>query len=241
VTAPPERSPSPLRTALTLGRVSNLPTVWTNVMAGAAFAGGATASVIVPVALAASLLYVAGMYLNDAFDAKWDAQHRPERPIPSGEVRARTVFAAGFGLMALGLAILWIGPGGDRAVLSGLALAALIVLYDASHKKNPFAPFIMGLCRVAVYLTAAHAAGPGFPPPLVAGSLFLLTYLVALTMIARNETKDPKTPRLVGRLIAGISLVDGVQLLVLGEPWLAGGCAVAFVLTRRLQRWVAGT
>jgi 4-hydroxybenzoate polyprenyltransferase len=181
------------------------------------------------------------MFLNDAFDRKWDAEHRPERPIPAGDVAARTVFVGGFGLIALGLAILWVGPGGDRAVLPGLALAGLIVLYDASHKRNPAAPFVMGLCRVAVYVTAARAADPGIAPPLVVGSIFLFTYLVMLTLIARNETKDPKVPRLVGRLIAGISLVDGVQLLVLMNYWLAGACVAAFVLTRRLQRWVAGT
>jgi 4-hydroxybenzoate polyprenyltransferase len=251
VTAPPKSSApaatpspsstSPLRTALTLGRVSNLPTVWTNVMAGVAFNSEPTAAVIVPVALAASLLYVAGMFLNDAFDRKWDAEHRPERPIPAGAVTARTVFIGGFGLLALGLAILWVGPGGDRAVLPGLALAGLIVLYDASHKRNPVAPLVMALCRVAVYVTAARAAAPGYAPPLFAGAIFLAFYLVTLTLIARQETTDPKVPRLVGRLIAGISLVDGAQLLVLESYWLAGASVVAFALTRRLQRWVAGT
>jgi 4-hydroxybenzoate polyprenyltransferase len=233
---------SGLRTALSLGRVSNLPTVWTNVAAGLVLGGGApTVAVIVPVALAASLLYVAGMFLNDAFDRTWDAQNRPERPIPAGEVTARTVFIAGFGLMALGLAILWGGPGGDRAILPGLALAALIVLYDASHKRNPLAPAVMGLCRVAVYVVGARAGSVGFAPPLFVGMAFLFSYLVALTLVARRETTDPKIPRLVGRLIAGICLVDGAQLLVLGEPWLAAGCLAAFFVTRRLQRWVRGT
>ena len=66
------RGMMPARTALRLGRVSNLPTVWTNVIAGAALA---TLEIpwkaVVPVALAASLLYVAGMFLNDAFDVRW--------------------------------------------------------------------------------------------------------------------------------------------------------------------------
>jgi len=96
-----------LRTALRLGRVSNLPTVWTNVMAGLALNGGALEPrLIVPLGLATSLFYVAGMYINDAFDWRWDAQHRPERPIPAGEVKAGTVFAAGFGVMAAGLVLL---------------------------------------------------------------------------------------------------------------------------------------
>ncbi|MDB4981859.1 MAG: hypothetical protein JWM82_2611, partial [Myxococcales bacterium] len=78
-------------------------------------------------------------------------------------------------------------------------------------------------------------------PPLVVGALFLFAYLVLLTVIARQETKDPKVGKLVGRLIAGISLVDGAQLLVLQCYWLAGASLAAFFLTRRLQRWVAGT
>jgi hypothetical protein len=40
------------------------------------------------VLLSVSLIYVAGMYLNDAFDRDYDAAERPTRPIPSGEVSA---------------------------------------------------------------------------------------------------------------------------------------------------------
>src|SRR5882672_2462669 len=94
-------------TALKLGRVSNLPTVWTNVLVGIALVGGeATIGMVLWLGTAVSLLYVAGMYLNDAFDHRWDAQHRPERPIPAGEVSARVVFQVGFGLMAAALVIL---------------------------------------------------------------------------------------------------------------------------------------
>ena len=99
--------------ALTLGRVSNLPTVWTNALAGVVLAGGAAGDARVPwILLAMSLFYVAGMYLNDAFDREFDARQRPERPIPSGEVAARTVFTAGFGMLTAGVALLaWLGLG----------------------------------------------------------------------------------------------------------------------------------
>jgi len=230
-----------LRTALKLGRVSNLPTVWTNVVAGVALASFAPEwRVVLPVGVAVSLLYVAGMYLNDAFDRRWDAEHRPERPIPAGEVSARTVFQAGFSMMAAALVILGVAttPG---AVVAGLVLAGLILLYDVSHKGNRFAPAIMGLCRVAVYGVAASATATTFAPPVVVGALFLFGYLVMLSTIARQETTDPKVPRLVGRLIAGIALVDGLQLLVIGQPWAALGCVGAFVLTLLWQKRVAGT
>ncbi len=233
-----------LRTALKLGRVSNLPTVWTNVLAGLALAAFDQPSprwaIAVPVSVAVSLLYVAGMYLNDAFDARWDALHRPERPIPAREVSVRLVLQAGFGMMAAALVILAVATNG-RALLAGVGLAALILFYDLSHKRNRWAPAVMGLCRVAVYIVAAAAAGPAFAPSVVVGACFLFGYLVVLTTIARNETKNPKLPRLVGRLIAGISLVDGVQLVAVGHWRVALACMGAFALTLRWQRRIAGS
>src|ERR671936_2311779 len=99
--------PVSLITLLTLGRVSNLPTVWTNVLAGAVLAGGTWhdgRTVIVLVAM--SLFYVGGMYLNDYFDRGIDARERPERPIPAGDVAADLVAAIGFGLLAAGVVLL---------------------------------------------------------------------------------------------------------------------------------------
>ena len=46
-------------------------------------------ALLVVLGLAVSLFYVGGMYLNDAFDAGWERQHRPERPIPAGQVHAQ--------------------------------------------------------------------------------------------------------------------------------------------------------
>jgi 4-hydroxybenzoate polyprenyltransferase len=231
-----------LRTALRLGRVSNLPTVWTNVLAGIALNGACpTLALLLPVGVAMSLAYVAGMYLNDAFDRAWDAQHRPERPIPAGDVAPSTVFLVGSAMLAAALGILLAGPGGLRPFLAGLGLAVLIVLYDVSHKNNPVAPLVMGLCRVAVYMIAALAAAPAIRPAVYVGASLLLVYLVALSVVARFETRNARLSRLVGPLIAGISLVDGAQLAVLGHPRLLGVCLVAFLLTRQLQRRIAGT
>ena len=36
--------------------------------------------------------------------------------------------------------------------LPALALVAAILIYDAWHKGNPLAPFVMGLCRALVYV-----------------------------------------------------------------------------------------
>ncbi len=231
-----------LKTALALGRVSNLPTVWTNVMAGGALAGGTLApSSLVGVMLSLSCFYVGGMYLNDAFDRGFDAQHQPHRPIPSGRASARSVFTLGFGLLALGVvgAILQ-ACAFDNVVAtaaSALVLCALIVFYDMHHKGNRWSPLVMGLCRVLSYVTAGMALGGALGVSLTLGSVALLSYLIALTFIAKRGGG----PTVVGRLLAGICLVDAAALLVAGQPELAVVAAIGFPLTRGLHAWVAGT
>ena len=184
-----------LAVALRLGRVSNLPTVWTNTLAGIVLAGGQAGDPRTgPLMLALSLFYVAGMYLNDAYDAEFDARERPERPIPSGRVSADTVFTAGFAMMALGLALLaWAGygvAGGTELapVMGGLGLGAAIVLYNRRHKDNPLSPVLMALCRVLVYVTAGLAVVPDLPTSLWLGASLLLCYLIGLTYVAKQET-----------------------------------------------------
>jgi hypothetical protein len=179
-------------TALRLGRVSNLPTVWTNVAAGLALSGGVFGfDRMLALGLAISLMYVGGMYLNDAFDREVDARERPERPIPSGQVSAASVFTLGFGMLALGLLIIaatTLAHGqGAACLLAALGLAAAIVLYDAFHKQNPFSPLLMALCRVLVYVTAALGTGLLLSARVGWGSVVLLCYLVGLTYAAKQE------------------------------------------------------
>lgn len=182
------------RAVLRLGRVSNLPTVWTNVLTGVVLAGAYGMSAPAWVALAAlSLFYVGGMYLNDAFDREFDRRERPDRPIPAGLVTARTVFLAGFGMFILALLLLlWAGygfAGGTawRAPAAGLTLSAIIVVYDWHHKDNPLSPAIMGLCRVLVYVTAGLSVATSLPPALWVAAVVLLSYLIGLTYIAKQE------------------------------------------------------
>jgi 4-hydroxybenzoate polyprenyltransferase len=183
--------------ALQLGRISNLPTVWSNMLVGALLAGGSLADPhLLLLMVALSLFYVGGMFLNDAFDRDFDAKHRPERPIPSGQVSARQVFVFGFAMLALGLVAVAAasrGPDGMpawRALASGVALAGAIVFYDAHHKGNPLSPLIMGLCRVFVVFTAAFSVAAVLPTPVVLAAIALLCHLIGLTYIAKQEHLD---------------------------------------------------
>jgi len=181
-----------LATALKLGRVSNLPTVSSNVLAAIALAGGrAPVVTIVLACVAMSAMYVAGMFLNDAFDRDIDRVERPERPIPSGEIDAASVFGAGFALLVGGVLVVAIAAAASGSGLSpigsAVALAALIVFYDAYHKQNPWSPLVMGLCRAAVYTTAALLVRDDLCRDVVVGAALLLAYLIGLTFVARQE------------------------------------------------------
>jgi hypothetical protein len=180
---------------LRLGRVSNLPTVWTNVLAGIVLSGmTVTAARAIPLLISLSLFYVGGMFLNDAFDREFDRRTRPDRPIPAGDARAGTVFAYGFGLLALGIAVLIaVGYGtpqgtGWRAPAAGVLLAATIVLYDSWHKANPVGPFLMGLCRLLVYIIAGVAVALVVPERLLLAAVVSLCYLIGLTYVAKQES-----------------------------------------------------
>jgi heme O synthase-like polyprenyltransferase len=181
--------------ALRLGRVSNLPTVWTNTLAGIVLVGGDPGDRRAALAVfSLSLFYVAGMYLNDAFDREFDARQRPERPIPSGDVAVSTVFGAGFAMLLAGLLLLALADSagvdgsGWRAPAAGVVLAAAIVFYDWHHKGNALSPLVMGLCRVLVYLTAALTVSVVLPLRLWLAAAVALAYLIGLTYIAKQET-----------------------------------------------------
>jgi hypothetical protein len=167
------------------------------VLVGALLAGGSLADPRLPLLIVAlSLFYVGGMFLNDAFDREFDAQHRPQRPIPSGQVSARQVFVAGFGLLALGMAVVAGAAGTSdglsawRALAAGAALVAAIVFYNAHHKDNPLSPLVMGLCRVLVVVTAAFSMVAVLPEAVLLAAVALLCHLIGLTYIAKQEHLD---------------------------------------------------
>src|SRR5690242_13316072 len=153
VTAPPGR----LRIYLRLGRVSNLPTVWTNVLAGLLLTGNwPDVPVLIGLLVSLTMFYTGGMFLNDAFDHAFDKAHRPERPIPSGLVGLVEVYAIGFGLLALGILLLaipawWRGvPPSALQTGAGFVLAALITYYNYRHKTDVLSPLVMALCRAMI-------------------------------------------------------------------------------------------
>jgi 4-hydroxybenzoate polyprenyltransferase len=236
-----------LRTAVQLGRISNLPTVWTNTLTGAVLAGAGQAMAgpgFAMMLLAFSLFYVGGMFLNDAFDAKFDAAVRPERPIPSGLVSSHQVYRWGFSMMALAVILLaGIGFGieprvGAAPALAGLALAATITLYDWNHKNNVFSPVVMGLCRVLVVVGASLCFTPAPPAAVWTAAALLLCYLIGLTYVAKQENLA-SVEKLWPLIFLAVPVVYGAWLAsshaVVAGFWLlfCGWMLVALRLLRR--------
>ena len=176
-------------TLLRLGRVSNLPTVWTNALAGAVLALGAAPGLgnVLLAAIVLTLFYEAGMWLNDAFDAKIDAEERANRPIPMGEISRQMVFAVGFVL--LGLALMLAGALGPASLLAATALAIAIILYDWLHKRTVLSPVLMGATRFFSYLVAGYTVAI-HSGPLFWGALGLFAYIIGLTYAAKQEAYD---------------------------------------------------
>ena len=195
-----------LRTVLELSRVSNLPTVWTNVLAAWIIASGADwqwTPALGWLLLGASLIYSAGMILNDACDAAWDREHRPERPIPSGRIGLKTVWFISLAGLAIGYALMVFAGGASWKITALLVIA--VVAYDVYHKPWAGSVVIMGACRTLLYLSVINPAftdraarerdffdGPSFFSMFavtLAGAL-LGVYIVALTLLARAEAKS---------------------------------------------------
>lgn len=229
------------RSYLLLSRISNLPTIWSNVLAGIVAAHAtATWPQYARLAIGMSLLYTAGMFLNDAFDRKFDAIERPDRPIPAGEVAVGTAFGIGFGLMLAGVAIIAVQPSFVAPLAWSVLLAALIVRYDYRHKRNPLAPLMMGLCRGLVYCVASAAVAASVSPPVLIAAAGLTAYVASLTLVAKRL--GPRAGIVIPLLIAGISLLDaGVIALSGGSMTLVMMAAAGFPLTLLAQRVVPGT
>jgi 4-hydroxybenzoate polyprenyltransferase len=198
--------PSKLRALLVLGRVSNLPTVWSNCLAGWLLGGGGDWNRFAVLCGGATLLYVGGMYLNDAFDAEFDAEYRRERPIPSGAISRGSVWRLGITMLVAGTALMFLF--GFSTAIFGLLLVASILLYDWLHKLITFSPLLMALCRLLLYLTAASAAVTGVTGLAMWSGLALAAYIVGLSYLARKEA-------------TGVVIQHWPQLLLVLPPVLA--------------------
>lgn len=181
-----------LNAYLQLARISNLPTVFSNVLVGAALVPWyppfpwADAGVTM---VSVALLYIGGMALNDVLDRRIDAEERPQRPIPRGALS--TWEAAFFTLLCFGIAMVLVVVFAPTATYPAMALLGAIIGYDLLHKHWAGSVLFMGLCRALVYVVAAEAVTVERKPVYIVGVVLigslLALYIVLLTIVARKE------------------------------------------------------
>jgi len=232
---------SNLKSWLVLTRCSNLPTVWSNVISGWLLGMAAvirTPTVIVPSALSRilfilllgiSLLYVAGMILNDVFDYEWDCKNRPERPLPSGLISRSKAKWIGIIILLLGLALSAYSAG--RFFKLTFLLTIFILWYDVAHKGNPLAPIVMGACRALLpiigFMVATRHGIYELPSTVYIYAAVLGIYTYALTWVAKYELTPAKNSYWIERLLFLIPL----PLIVYGDyTYWSLGALIFYVL-----------
>ena len=206
------------RTLLLLSRVTNLPTLWSNCLAGWWLSGGGNWGRLALLLPGVSALYLGGVFLNDAFDAESDRQRRAVRPIPEGLISAVEVWRFGWGWLGLGVLLLF-GLGKTAGGLA-LLLVASILIYNWTHKFITASPWLMGLCRFWVYVLAGTTGAEGLNGWPIWCGLALAVYVAGLHYVARCGNVRGAIPRW--------------PLALLAAPLL-----LALVMDRAEYRWPA--
>jgi len=245
-------TPSLFRSHLSLARVSNTPTVVSNVLAGVVLAHALALDwVTVGLCVTMALFYTAGMYLNDILDLEIDRVQRPDRPIPSGAVSLPLAWGITIALFAVGLLLLI--PAGWPAFASGVVLIACIAVYDAWHKGNPLGPLFMGGTRVLVYITAFLAFSREWTWEATLWCVVMLLYVAGLTSIAKTE-HGPSATRYWPLVALALPVVLAlsreqssavIALSVLFIAWAVYCCSFVYMSSRRsiggaIARLIAG-
>ncbi len=263
-----------LRVWLILSRGSNLPTVWSNLFIGwllgfvfAQHMPGIILAVfaLVGLWLGVSLTYVGGMILNDAFDAKWDAEHRPTRPIPSGLISLRSAYVVGWLCLVLGFLITVRSSYTDgrdvfatesgrnifaahRVLVAKLAfaLSVCVLVYNRWHKQVVWAPVVMGLCRALLpmigfcALADAELARQSVGLATLLAHPFVLWVLTfSITLVARHESGNGQPPRWAESVLYLVPLPLLLTAYPYGRPfflWALFGCALYWLWIYRSDR-----
>ncbi|RKT89077.1 4-hydroxybenzoate polyprenyltransferase/geranylgeranylglycerol-phosphate geranylgeranyltransferase [Saccharopolyspora antimicrobica] len=158
-------------------------------VAGAGAGGAAGLAAFVVAGCGVALGWLAGHYLGDYFDRELDRIAKPQRPIPSGRLAAKTALACGIGL-AVAAAVLLAWVNWRTLVLVVLALAG-IVAYSRFCKARGFSGnLVRGLITALGFLIGAMVAAPLPGWPAVAFSAVFLLHDAASNLVGTLRDVD---------------------------------------------------
>ncbi|MCU0631750.1 MAG: geranylgeranylglycerol-phosphate geranylgeranyltransferase [Methanolinea sp.] len=126
----------------------------------------------------------AGNAINDYFDVEIDRINRPDRPIPSGAIRARAVMLYAAFLFLAGIALsLFTNP---YCMVIAIANSLLLIWYAATLKRTPGAGNVaISYLTASIFLFGGAYAGP--ERLVLVAPVALITFFA---MLARELWKD---------------------------------------------------
>lgn len=214
-----------LRDWLRLIRVPNVFTAMADVVMGFFFVtpaaaldarGGLTLGLLV---VASSLLYSAGMVLNDVYDYEEDSRDRPDRPLPSGRIALVVARRVGFSLLAGGMATAVLASfvaGHDGPWICAASLSVLVVGYDAFLKRTFAGPIALGGCRAINVLLGMSAAATWQRDGVQVAAVIGL-FMVGVSVMARPEARHDDRPTMTTRFL--VLLGVALMMAAVGALW----------------------
>lgn len=181
-----------------------------------------------------SLLYLAGIVLNDVFDMELDSRERPDRPLPSGRISLAAARRFGWILLFAGVILGWAAAFLTGNILPGALVVILsisILIYDAGLKSTVIGPVMMGACRMFNTLLGMSVAGAPLAAEhwIVAGAIGL--YITGVTWFARTENTRSQRLHLT---FSTIVMMLGIALLSSLPHW---SDRLVPLLQEEPQRW----
>jgi 4-hydroxybenzoate polyprenyltransferase len=226
-----------VRDYLELMRLPNVFTSMADAAMGFLFvrelAGAIDAWLLAILLASSSLLYIAGVVLNDVFDLEIDLRERPYRPLPSGRIPPSAARRLGWGLLFAGAASGWAAAFLIGNMLPGAIVVILVIsilIYDAGLKFTAMGPVLMGACRMFNVLLGMSAAGAFAAEHwAVAGAIGL--YIAGVTWFARTETTRSARAHLA---LSTVVMMLGIALLSSLPHWSE---RINPLLQAEPQRW----
>ena len=180
---------------LDLCRVSNLPTVISNCVAGSLVAEGILGLDLIFVLIGASLVYSGGMVMNDAVDFRYDKKFKKDRPIVSSKISLFSSWQLAVLFLVSGSVFLGIG---STSYFWVAVLIISIIFYNVFHKKFGITIYVMGFCRSLLYFIAGYTLS--LSNSVILWGLALGLYTAGITLVARGEDTDQKV-KMIGIIL----------------------------------------
>ena len=155
--------------------------------------------------LACLCVYHAGMVFNDVADRGVDTEFRPQRPIPSGQIRTSTATLAGLAL----LSVAWLAttPLNSEQTTLVRALMLIVLLYNFSGSllRSSIGPALLAAARACSFTLGAlcfTSAREFVGGPYVWVAAGYALFFLFLSRLAQEEEKGCTGMRGLSRVLA---------------------------------------